>query len=409
MHYIRFLKPPTLSPLPKKASGGGASSSSASSSVSRVGLQMTARITIASDLGDSFLSTDLALGACIVGSDERRLERSRVELSWKAGSRQLDLSLVLSEQDAARSPWPLKWPLRLLVHARDERCAPVELAQVLRGCHAVDAGAGAGAVLSVLSEPLERTGASRGSRKLLRSLAVDGPDAMEIWEETGESIARHIWDAGLLLSAYIHSLCYAAQPDPATPLSALLRTILHKPGPLRALELGAGCGIVGITLARCCRRHHPDATILLTDLPEAEDIARHNIRCNNEPSSHHRDPATTTSGTPPRLNYQNLDWSAPLPAELETAQLDLILVADCTYNPDVVPHLVRTLSALLEHNRKAVVLVAMKVRHESEAVFFDLMADAGMLVRDRLVLPLPVLGEESQEIEVYLYSKRYES
>lgn len=160
---------------------------------------------------------------------------------------------------------------------------------------------------------------------------------------------------------------------------------------MKAVELGAGCGIVGITLAH----YFPHSTILLTDLPEAEEIARHNIARNS--------PTDTRAAA--RLTYRNLDWASPLPATLQAGDVDLVLVADCTYNPDVVPHLVTTLARLLERNRQAVVLLAMKVRHDSEAVFFDLMQAEGMRVVEKLVLPLPMLGLEAQEIEMYLFSK----
>jgi len=157
------------------------------------------------------------------------------------------------------------------------------------------------------------------------------------------------------------------------------------------LELGAGCGIVGITVAK----RFPKANVLLTDLPDAEDIARHNISANvtqfkNQPS-------------PANIEYQNLDWEEPLPNNICNGDLDVVLVADCTYNPDVVPHLVKTLADIVKHNLEVVILLAMKVRHNSEMVFFDLMEEKHMIVLDKLVLPLPLLGQEAEEIEVYLF------
>jgi hypothetical protein len=80
-----------------------------------------------------------------------------------------------------------------------------------------------------------------------------------------------------------------------------------------------------------------------------------------------------------------------------------VFVADCTYNPDVVPDLVTTLARLADANREVKVVVAMKVRHESELVFFDLMKESGFVVNEKGILPLPVLGGEDQEIEVFVF------
>jgi predicted nicotinamide N-methyase len=157
------------------------------------------------------------------------------------------------------------------------------------------------------------------------------------------------------------------------------------------LELGAGCGVVGITVAK----RFPKANVLLTDLPEAEDIARCNISANvtqpkNKPSF-------------ANIEYQNLDWAEPLPKNLCNGDLDLVLVADCTYNPDVVPNLVRTLADVVIHNPDVVIVVAMKVRHDSEMVFFDLMKEKQIIVVDKLIVSIPLLGHGDEEIEVHLF------
>ncbi len=84
-------------------------------------------------------------------------------------------------------------------------------------------------------------------------------------------------------------------------------------------------------------------------------------------------------------------------------------MADCTYNPDVVPDLVKTLKEVAVGNREVRVLVAMKVRHESEMVFFELMRERGFVVSENCVLPLPSLGGEDEEIEVFVFGFREES
>ena len=80
-----------------------------------------------------------------------------------------------------------------------------------------------------------------------------------------------------------------------------------------------------------------------------------------------------------------------------------MVVADCTYNPDVVPDLVQTLKSVSEGNKAVMVLLVMKVRHESEMVFFALMEKGGFMVREKCKIPLSVLGGEDEEIEFFVF------
>jgi len=151
---------------------------------------------------------------------------------------------------------------------------------------------------------------------------------------------------------------------------------------LNILELGAGCGIVGITLAT----QFPSSRIILTDLPEATEILRHNL-----------------SLLPPscKTTHQVLDWSQPLSPDISSQSFDVVVVADCTYNPDVVPDLVSTLRGVALGNSDVLVLVAMKVRHETEAVFFDLMTEWNFEIVERGEITLLVLGGEDEKIDIF--------
>lgn len=95
---------------------------------------------------------------------------------------------------------------------------------------------------------------------------------------------------------------------------------------------------------------------------------------------------------------------------------DLVLIADCTYNPDVVPDLVATLGRVREGSERTegknevLVLLAMKVRHESEKVFFELMDDAGWGIREKAMLGLGSFGggveDEGEEVEIYVFGEK---
>lgn len=202
-------------------------------------------------------------------------------------------------------------------------------------------------------------------------------------------------DAGLVLSSYIAAILHLGASPIVTkhiPRLPCLEKTLSCPD-LNILELGAGCGIVGITL------HHTltNPQILLTDLPEASDILSHNL------SSSILCPSTSLNKNIGNIAHQVLNWALPLPPNVASNQWDLVIVADCTYNPDVVPDLVRTLGRIAGGNRAADVCVAMKVRHESEVVFFSLMGEEGFVVKERAVIPLPVRGGEGGEIEVFVF------
>jgi methylase of polypeptide subunit release factors len=85
---------------------------------------------------------------------------------------------------------------------------------------------------------------------------------------------------------------------------------------MQILELGTGCGIVGISIAQIL----PDTNVLLTDLPEAQEIVERNIK-----------QTSLVNGS--TLRFEELDWSVDLPLHLQS-HVDLVLAADCTYNPD---------------------------------------------------------------------------
>lgn len=148
------------------------------------------------------------------------------------------------------------------------------------------------------------------------------------------------------------------------------------------LELGSGCGIVGLGLAQML----PGCEVLLTDLPEAEEIITLNITAST--------PAHSSS-----TSFCVLDWEESIPESIGDRQYDLILVSDCTYNSDRIPALVRTLSDLGKTSPNAVIILSTKVRHSSEAIFFDLMSASGFGIRSHSTTPLPIMHQGGNEDE----------
>lgn len=181
MHYIRFLKPPVLSPLPHSQ-----------------GWKVTAKITVTSDLGESFLLSDLSLLVTILEADESFSLRTAASFSWRAGSRHLDITTLLTESSQRRAVTNVKWPCRMMIHAANREDYHFKLESAI---HAPDKDSEDGGedlklrgdVLSIISEPIQPL-QPKGTLKIVeRSFGLGKQSRMSIWEETGESIARHIW------------------------------------------------------------------------------------------------------------------------------------------------------------------------------------------------------------------------
>lgn len=185
MRYIRFLKPPRVV-LDKN----------------RPSAHVSCLVTITSDLGDSFLPYSLTLSAELI-QDERltsnpalephvdidtQLPASEILLSsnsvkawktvqWKEGMRSLPIILPLSRtyrQDGA-----------LVVRIGTEPKSDADdfhrmLLEDSRG------------VISVWSAPFNLPSGAPVSRTVERRFRI-GPRIHHIFEETGESIARHVW------------------------------------------------------------------------------------------------------------------------------------------------------------------------------------------------------------------------
>lgn len=196
-------------------------------------------------------------------------------------------------------------------------------------------------------------------------------------------------DAGIGFVAHLRDV---VQNQLETEISSKIRDHVRRAEftPLRVIELGSGCGIAGIALAQLAPCH-----VLLTDLPEAMEILSLNISV-----------ARLAKGS--ELDKMPLDWEEAYPSSLHNMPFDIVLVSDCTYNPDSLPALVRTVSAITSVSPDILVVVAMKVRHASETVFFDLMAEAGFIEMERTRIDLPDLPQSLAEktpevVEIYTF------
>ncbi|KAI5805381.1 putative methyltransferase-domain-containing protein [Peziza echinospora] len=457
--YIRFLKPP-------RSAAAGAETKAGKP------VLVTALVTIVSDLGDTFYAHPTTL---------------RADLRQQHGPRGASVGLGSSSLCTARIPWAgggartAKVEMKFLVpHTRlYDAGGKTQLKYVLEVCletttkknqqqqpRMVDnlldyqAGFGVG-IVPAYSAPFGLAGGSEGFSEAFveRRFMLARDCELRIWEETGESIARHIWggvshrDGGVALTAYLAqhessnssstsssglTSTASAPPPPLPPLSLLHKKLQqHHPyhNPLAILELGSGCGIVGIALSLIlqCRPGKRNSRIVLTDLPSAEEVATRNIEANcivrggGERQQQQQEEGELEGQEEGKAEtvFRVYDWDDPLPPQNVFDQdinggenenphhmhknnnsirkPDIILVADCTYNPDSAAALVKTLrrcclptgaggnthsrdfglSGDTDTNTETVVVLAHKKRHESETLFFELMAQAGFVVVDQ--------------------------
>jgi hypothetical protein len=151
MQYIRFLKSPCFKP-------------------GRRGGSISALITVTSDLGDFFMPRD----SPIIGrvTDENGNIIARKTFQWLAGMRALKIDIdVNSQGDNVVLQVSSRNPADNLLKDSDD------------------------AILSVWSPPFVLNKNFQIDGLVERRLGIGHERVLSIWEEPGESIARHIWYA----------------------------------------------------------------------------------------------------------------------------------------------------------------------------------------------------------------------
>ncbi|KAK0261862.1 hypothetical protein LTS09_003955 [Friedmanniomyces endolithicus] len=332
MHYIRFLKTPKVE-------------------VKKGTILLNAVITITTDLGETFHPQDLDLIATIRSAEQDGEIYLRRKLQWPGGARSLPITFDLTRQDVDWSAC-----LHVAVKPPSSVAPPGFLPPI------VDIWSGA------MNPP---TGLFESGWRVERRFSSLAERTVSLLEDAGDSIARHLWDGSQALAQHIdQTISLQVSSSPMPLLEYVLVSATYRR--LDAIELGCGCGSVGISLAQSI----PDCDVLLTDLPEVTELVEANIA--------RMKPAICS-----KVRFQPLDWEQPLPKGLLGRKNDLVIVSECTYNTDTLQPLVNTLQALLARSPKAVIVVSTKTRHDSEAAFFDLMRDAGFVNGGSMRVPLP--------------------
>jgi hypothetical protein len=161
MRYIRFLKPPRV------VTFKGSSKQ-----------EISCLITITSDLGDSFLPYDIQLSAELLASHPTEEVVVWRTVQWSAGMRTLPVTFPLVKTRKSS-----KYRVRVgaepkLTHDEYSRLSE-------------DGSCG---VVSAWSSPFNLSLPTHKGEKLVeRRFKLSNGPTVNIYEETGESIARHLW------------------------------------------------------------------------------------------------------------------------------------------------------------------------------------------------------------------------
>ena len=383
MHYIRFCRPPVV----EQGRSGHKT------------LKLV--LTITTDLSDKFLCPHEPIQLSIIGAGAPpnpqsgpvpiNLTPKNPPPTWRAGMRVLKVDVLLPPQP---------------IETVQVRPTSRQLTALITDDISSGTGTGEGLILPVFAD----LAPGPTSHICFRSLRLPGGTAtLQVEEEMGESMARHVWDGGLTTACFVANMILGQTAAPSsnanTALPMLTNILQQNDGPLNIMELGCGVGILGLGVA-CILGVSSQATaekstLLMTDLPDAEERTLANI-------------ARSADQTACSVMYENLDWydgkDGIFGPEVKSRAWDLVILSDCTYN-DLLPILVKTLSAVHDHSTQhsspsnTKILLSTKPRHSDEREFFDLMSKDGWSIEEEVKLPLPVLYDEAQTVEVYLFSK----
>ncbi|KAI0893048.1 putative methyltransferase-domain-containing protein [Annulohypoxylon nitens] len=395
MHYIRLLRPAKLD---------------------AKSLTISLLVTITTDLGDSFLYPDEPVDLLVSADDaagQSVIAKAALgqRFRWSQGLRVLDIKVPVNPRLRRDDV-----TCNIKIHPATQPLPSGALRgrDTLPWRNSVEASAGRGLIMPVSVEMVSGVCSPVSLRTLQLSTSSRPEDQLnlELEEDIGESIARHIWDAGVVTASFLADACLTNE--------ATHNVLDINRDTFSVLELGSGVGILGITLALIIEkaaiaqgRTLSEATVLLTDLAEAEERALSNISRAEAVLS-----SSSTASSTVTLKYENLDWDEGRHGQFgplaSSRPWDLVILSDCTYNVDSLPALVGTLSAFHAANTKYArnqertktsVILATKPRHSSEQALFGLLKADEWQYSVLRSIPLPKLGEEDEVVDIYLLEK----
>lgn len=357
MHYIKFLKLPNIFRGEKK-----------STSIKTV-------VAVTTDLGDDYFPDDLLLDFELLESRVGKSSKKAQTRShqWRPGMRALPVELRISGTNTCS--------YTLHVHAS-------------KSSYSTEFSSSSGtlvtpSVMSVVSPSFGDTGDADVDFDVVRPMPMTQSQELRIYEATGDSIARHIWDGSVAFCGLIDQA--SSGKSGISFLDKVVSDVDAK-DIFNVIELGAGVGLAGLALARVM----PKASVLLTDVPEVEELLSRSIAANKM--------------DPTKVTFDMLDWEQEVPKGIMEQKFNLIIVSECTYNEDSIPALVNVLSQLMLRSAEAVIIVATKQRHENERVFYDLMEKAHFVLSEQThaLCPRNFSIDDPEDVDtVNIYTYRF--
>jgi hypothetical protein len=231
-------------------------------------------------------------------------------------------------------------------------------------------------VVGVVSDVIPK-GDEPSSDFVIRTFSINALP-LRILEQTGESIIRRPWDAGIILAAALTRRSFSSLPP---PLYNMIKPLFLHGRPMTVLELGTGVGVLGISISAA----YKNAKVIVSDLPDAESLVVRNIPQNSRIFPH----------VEKNTSWRPLDWeSRPFPTWTETETFDFIVMSDVTYHSSMFVPLAETLEHLLRNGAKgAKVVCCAKRRHEDEEEFWRMVKERGFVLETRITLAINLQGK----------------
>lgn len=352
MYQIKFLKPLTLnqgSLLPKNPKKNQRNVAAS--------YEISSAITISNDLGEQFFygRATLACQLRLYDSDEMKNVETKytpiaiTTVEWTAGKRAMDVKLEIPSKYLQPGKYiALNVSVDSTKQAVDEMNVSdithdelreewfPEWKKIVGDCvESIDISSTNLQIFPTTSSLLKISNEVpvKSERFAIRSISD-----VVLYEELSGEIARHLWDAGIIVNnlskPQFEKFLYRNETSP-------------KGTNLQILELGTGIGLVAIHLSKMFR----DSEFLATDLPDAKEICTMNIGLNEVQE---------------QVKFSELDWEDDVPA---LKQWDIIITTDCTYNPLYYDALIKVLKR--ESNKDTKIILAHKFREPiTESEFF---------------------------------------
>lgn len=178
-----------------------------------------------------------------------------------------------------------------------------------------------------------------------------------VTEQPELTLGAHVWDCALPLAYHLQKSFTTFPPTAASTSSRL-----------RIIELGAGCGIVGLVAAEAARAAGLKAFTYLTDIDQVVSAA-------TTPVLEKQAKALRKS-----VHAAVLDWELPDASLVDHDDPLLILATDVLYNVESHEPFLKCLLALLGEGHDRVAWIAYKPRSADDDGFFAQAKSSGLAV-----------------------------